>query len=122
MARILLVEDEVPLLTLLARYLNRAGHEVQACATAAEAWACFEAAPEAFAVVVADLTLPDGSGDGLIRRMLETNGLLWVVVCSGYPFDVESLGMADPCRGTFLQKPFLPRALGDALERLLEPV
>jgi DNA-binding response OmpR family regulator len=119
MARILLVEDEKPLLNLLSRYLSHAGYEVQGCGTAAEAWSCFAAEPEGFDVVVADLTLPDGPGDGLVRRMLETNGSLWVVVSSGYPFDLDTLGMADPSRGAFLQKPFLPRALGEVLQRFL---
>ncbi|MCC7497513.1 MAG: response regulator transcription factor [Bryobacterales bacterium] len=116
MARILLVEDEPPLLNLLERYLVRSGHEVNACATAAEAWREFEAEPDAYSIVVADLTLPDGSGVGLVRRMLEWNGSLWIIVCTGYPFDLQTLGMAEPGRGAVLQKPFLPRVLGEVVE------
>ncbi len=115
MTRILLVEDEEPLSKLLARYLVRTGHEVSTCATAADAWNRFALEPEIFSVIVADLTLPDGSGVELVRRMLDRNGSLCVVVCTGYPFDLEALGMADPSRGAFLQKPFLPRALGEVL-------
>jgi DNA-binding NtrC family response regulator len=118
MARIVLVEDEAPLLALLERYLVRCGHAVRSFATASAAWEAFEAEPEAFELAVADLTLPDGTGDGLARRMLERNPALKVVVCTGYPFDLETLGIEDTSRAAYLQKPFLPRALGAVLEEL----
>ncbi len=103
---------------LLERFLQRAGHTVVSCTCATEAWACFEPEPEAFSLVIADLTLPDGSGDGLVRRMLEHNPALSVIVSTGYPFDLESLGIGDLSRAAFLQKPFLPRVLGEVLARI----
>jgi len=119
MARILLIEDEAPLLSLLGRYLKRSGYDVEPCSTAEEAWTAFEADTEGFTAVVADQTLPDGDGEGLVRRMLERNPGLYVVVSTGYPFDLATLNLKDPTRGAFLQKPFLPKALGEALERML---
>jgi len=119
MARILLIEDEAPLLALLGRYLERTGYEVAPCATAEAAWSAFEADTESFTAVVADQTLPDGDGYGLVRRMLERNPGLYVVVSTGYPFDLATLNLEDPARGAFLQKPFLPKALGEVLGRIL---
>lgn len=119
MARILLVEDEVPLLNLLQRYLARSGHEVAACATAARAWQVFDAAPDGFPVVVADLTLPDGSGLELVRGMSERSRFLSVVVCSGYPLDLQAVRLAATSRGVVLQKPFQPQVLGEVVNTLL---
>lgn len=119
MARILLVEDEAPLLHLLQKYLARSGHEVAACATAAKAWEIFDAEPERFPVVVADLTLPDGSGVELVRRMSERNENLSAIICSGYPLDLRTLGLAATNRGVVLQKPFLPHVLGGVVDTLL---
>src|SRR5581483_7408444 len=56
--RILVVDDEVPLLSLLQRYLGRLGYEVDTAATAETALDHFAAGPERYACVLTDLTLP----------------------------------------------------------------
>ncbi len=47
--RILLVDDEAPLLDLLRRYLERLGYQVDSCLTPADALARFEADPARYA-------------------------------------------------------------------------
>ena len=118
--RLLLVDDEISLLGLLEKYLLRLGYQVDACATANDAWQRFEQMPEAYAAVVADLTLPDMSGEELLNRVLRLSPSARVLVCSGYPFDISRLPLANPAQAGFLQKPFLPKALAEALDRLLK--
>src|ERR1700675_859756 len=102
-ARILLVDDEAPLLDLLKRYLERLGYEVDACLTPAEALKSFAADPSRYSLVLTDLTLPGMSGDAMVAHMRAIAPHLRVIISSGYPYEPKGK------RTGFLQKPFLPK-------------
>lgn len=119
--RILLVEDELPLLQLLEKYLQRLGFEVETHLKPVEALQRFEAAPEQYNLVIADLGLPDMHGDTLLTRMLEIRPELRILVCSGSPFFVETLPQPLQQQVGFLQKPFMPKMLDEALRQLMGP-
>jgi two-component system cell cycle sensor histidine kinase/response regulator CckA len=112
--RILLVDDEAPLLDLLKRYLERIGYEVDSCLTPAAALARFEADPERYSLVLTDLTLPGMSGDEMLTQMRVSAPQLRAIVASGYPYQPREKGTG------FLQKPFLPKMLADQIEKLLK--
>jgi DNA-binding NtrC family response regulator len=107
--RVLVVEDDLQLLRLLVRYLERAGMETEGTETAASATERFR--PGAYTHVLADLTLPDGSGLELAGAFLRADPNLRVVLCSGYPLALEMLPEGDRERATLLQKPFSPQEL-----------
>jgi DNA-binding NtrC family response regulator len=117
-ARILLVEDEQPLLQLIQKYLQRLGFEVEIYAKSLDALKSFEAAPDRYHMVIADLGMPDMPGDTLLTRMLEIRPDLRILVCSGSPFFIENLPAALQKQVAFLQKPFIPKMLAEAVERL----
>ncbi len=117
-SRILLVEDEESLRSLLARFLSRAGYEVLAAGAGEEALRIFTAEPDRFAAAIVDLTLPDMSGEALLTRLRESRPDLPVVVSSGTArTTAEFAHGAAPVR--FLQKPFLPVRLAEALAEML---
>jgi DNA-binding response OmpR family regulator len=118
-ARILLVEDELPLLQLLERYLSRVGFQVQTYSASVEALRDFEAAPDRYDLVIADLGMPEIPGDTMVARMLEIRPDLLVLICSGSPFYVSNLPKALEKQVGFLQKPFLPKMMLEAIEALL---
>jgi CheY-like chemotaxis protein len=113
-ARILLVDDEAPLLELLTRYLERLGYEVDACLTSSDALARFEADPARYALVLTDLTLPGMKGDEMLDKMRVIAPKLKAIVASGYPYQVSGVGTRS------IQKPFLPKMLAEQIEDLLK--
>jgi two-component system, cell cycle sensor histidine kinase and response regulator CckA len=117
--RILLVEDEPPLLQLIEKYLQRLGFEVETYLTSLEALRNFEAEPGRYGLVIADLGMPDMPGDTLLTRMLEIRPDLRILVCSGSPFFIENLPKSLQRQVAFLQKPFVPKMLAQAVENLL---
>jgi DNA-binding NtrC family response regulator len=117
--KILLVEDEPPLLQLIDKYLQRLGFSVRTHLKSIEALHDFEAEPDYYDLVIADLGMPDMSGDTLLTRMLEIRPDLRILVCSGSPFFIENLQPSLQRQVAFLQKPFVPKMLGEAVERLL---
>jgi DNA-binding NtrC family response regulator len=113
--RILVVEDEVSLIQLLEKYLRRLGYEVDAYSASKDALARFEAAPRSY-----DLGMPDIPGDTLLTRMLEIRPDLRILICSGSPFYLSNLPEALEKQVAFLQKPFVPKMLAEAIVRLLD--
>jgi two-component system, cell cycle sensor histidine kinase and response regulator CckA len=113
MGRILLVDDEAPLLDLLKRYLERLGYQVDACLTPVDALVHFEADPARYSLVLTDLTLPGMSGDEMIARMRAQDPKLRAIISSGYPYEPQSKHTG------FLQKPFLPKMLADMIDKML---
>jgi len=118
-ARILLVEDELSLIQLLEKYLKRLGYEVEPYSASKDALQSFESAPQSYDLVIADLGMPDIPGDTLLTRMLEIRPDLRILICSGSPFFLANLPKALEKQVAFLQKPFVPKMLSEAVAQLL---
>jgi DNA-binding NtrC family response regulator len=118
--KILLVEDEPPLLQLIGKYLVRMGFEVETHLRSFDALRSFEAAPHGYDMVIADLGMPDLPGDTLLTRMIEIRPDLRILVCSGSPFFIENLPNSQQQQVAFLQKPFVPKMLSEAVRNLLQ--
>ncbi len=118
--KILLVEDEPPLLQLIEKYLRRLGFEVDTNLKSFDALKSFEAEPDRYGMVIADLGMPDMPGDTMLTRMLEIRPDLRILVCSGSPFFIQNLPSALQRQVAFLQKPFMPKMLADAVQNLLK--
>ncbi|MDW8354997.1 MAG: response regulator [Bryobacterales bacterium] len=114
--RILVVEDEPTLASLLKRYLARLGYEVDVCSSAAEALE--QALDGKYRLVVADRSLPDMAGEELLSRLCEADAQLRAILLSGYLFELSSLPARCHERVRFLQKPFLPEALAALVSEL----
>lgn len=118
--KILLVEDEPPLLQLIEKYLQRMGFEVETHLAPFDALRNFEAAPDRYGMVIADLGLPGMPGEKLLTRMLEIRPDVRILVCSGSPFFIEKLPNSLDQQVAFLQKPFMPKMLAEAVQNLLK--
>jgi DNA-binding NtrC family response regulator len=112
--RLLIVDDEPNLLDLLSRYLGRVGYEVETCGDAKEALALFQAGPDRFSMAITDLSLSGLNGEDLIARIHQLRPGLPAIITSGYPYQPRAAGVG------FLQKPFLPQMLVDAVEQALK--
>jgi DNA-binding NtrC family response regulator len=118
--RLLLVDDETGLLDLMRRYLTRLGYEVDAYTNAHAAWQRFESQAGDYALVVVDWSMPGMSGDELLSQILAVNPGVRVLVCSGYQYNTSRLPKDLQPRIGFLQKPFVPKMLAEAVDNLMK--
>jgi len=118
-SQILIVDDEPTLLKMLAVYLRRLGYAVVTAGGTERAWAEVEAAPHGFALAVLDATMAGIPMVELAARMLAADPRLCVIAASGYPVDMAVLEAEAPGRVMFLQKPFSPAMLGNAVRRMI---
>ena len=124
MARILIVDDEESIRTVLAALLSREGHSVALAEDAEEALKLLR--EEEFDVVVADVILPRKSGLDLLRDVQEVQLQTRVILITGNP-EMESAAHALSAGAfDYLAKPILRKDITGAVaaavrtRRLLE--
>ena len=117
--RILLVDDEPPLLKMMSIYLQRRGYAVSTSASTEQASALIDAEPLSYGVAVLDATMTGLSMEELALKMLQANPSLRVLASSGYPVDMSRLEAAAPGRVAFLHKPFTPEMLAESVRGML---
>ena len=81
--RILLVDDEPALARLIARVLTSLGYVVTMSYSSPEALAQFQAAPDAFDLLMTDQTMPQMTGAALATAVRQLRPELPVLVCTG---------------------------------------
>lgn len=82
--RILVVDDEETVADSAAAMLESLGYAATAATSAAEALAVFKKDPNAFDLVITDLTMPNMSGDMLARSLQAVRPDIPVILSSGY--------------------------------------
>jgi DNA-binding NtrC family response regulator len=117
--RILIVDDEPPLLRMMGLFLGRLGYTVTTVDATDKAWELVQSDPTAFAAAVLDGSMDGMSMEELASRMLSVNPSLCILTASGYPVDMTALSAQAPGRVAFLLKPFTPQSLAAAVGRLL---
>ncbi|EYD72688.1 response regulator [Limimaricola hongkongensis] len=114
--RILIVEDTSDVAEAASASLGRAGFACDIAPTLADAQAC--AAITAYAAIVLDLNLPDGSGRDFLRERRRAGDLTPVLVLTAQ-FSVEDrVGALDEGADDYLVKPFDLRELEARLRAL----
>ncbi|MDB6026464.1 MAG: response regulator [Verrucomicrobiales bacterium] len=117
---ILLIEDEDIVRVLVRRLLEENGFTILDAATLARAREIWRTAGQSIDLLFADVQLPDGSVKELCREFLQDKPGLRVIFTSGYSEDVIQDTKCDvPC-SAFIQKPFNPRELLNAIREVFE--
>ena len=119
--RVLLVEDEAVVRSIVERTLVQAGYSVVVATSGDEALEFGDAHGDAsFDLLLTDVVMPGLSGLELGKRLSERWPGLRVLYISGYTEDVVNGEGVAGLGAPFLQKPFLPVDLLAAVRKLLD--
>lgn len=116
--RVLLVEDDPAIASLLERYLTRFQHQVRAFDDSFQALQQFAIDPHAYDIAVTDLSLEGLSGEELVVELLNKRPELPIIIATGYPYSTDHLPENVRKQVRILQKPFLPRELMEVLSKI----
>ncbi len=119
--QILLVDDEEMLVQVGTLMLNRLGYEVTGFTDSLKALECFRERPDAFDLVITDLTMPRMTGADLVRNLLALRSDLPVIVCSGYGDSIQVETLRKIGVRSFLRKPFILKLLAETVAGVLNP-
>ncbi|HEX7024038.1 MAG TPA: PAS domain S-box protein, partial [Gemmatimonadales bacterium] len=118
-ATVLLVEDDESVRRLTRRMLEQYGFAAVEARAGAEALGILESEKPRIDAVVSDVVMPGMSGRELVNLIRLRRPDIPVVFLSGYTGDELSEELRSGGRQAFLQKPFSPDALANALADLL---
>jgi PAS domain S-box-containing protein len=118
---VLIADDEDLVRDVAETMLRQMGFEVVAVGDGREAVRAFASAPERFALVLLDLTMPIMSGAEAFAAIRQIRPGVPVLVMSGYN-EQDSPFQGGPAPPAFLHKPFTLLGLRDRLQEVLGPV
>jgi signal transduction histidine kinase/ActR/RegA family two-component response regulator len=118
--RILLVDDEEPIVAMEKQMLEKLGYQVTACASSSEAWTVFSARPDQFDLMITDMTMPHMAGDWLSEKILDIRPNLPVILCTGYSDMIDENKAAALGIRKFVMKPVEKNELARAIRSALE--
>jgi PAS domain S-box-containing protein len=117
---LVLVADDEELVRNMARVtLERYGYRVEMAADGREALDRFRARPQAFAAVLLDLTMPEMTGEEVLRSIRGVRVDLPVVLSSGYTESEAMKRFHDLGVAGFLQKPYKATTLAQKIKQAL---
>ena len=117
--RVLVVDDEEPLLAVTCESLRRLGYEPTGFADAQAALADFERQPERYDAVLTDEVMPDFTGTQLATVLLGRRSNLPVILVSGYTGSIITELATSAGVREILKKPVHAQELAAALARAL---
>lgn len=117
--RILLVDDEEAIAKLQFQTLTRLGYTVTVKQNSSEALKAFRDHPEAYDLVITDMTMPGMTGEQLAREILALKPGMPIIVCTGFsenldPEQAEAMGVKG-----FLMKPVKKADLARVIRQAL---
>ena len=117
--KVLLVDDEEGLRSLMAIALEEAGCIVFQAADGEEGMTQFRRHQHELDVIVLDLTMPKLGGDEVFRRIRASRPEMRIILCSGYTEEdiarqFDGLGLSG-----FIEKPFTPSELIEKITLVL---
>ncbi|RAL23075.1 hypothetical protein DL240_09320 [Lujinxingia litoralis] len=118
---ILLVEDQADLRQLATMVLNAEGYKVLSASTPAEGVDIAELHPSRIDLIVTDVTMPGMNGRQLAERVLKSHPNASVLYISGYDHESVCQQRGIDARAPFLEKPFSPERLIEAVRALITP-
>jgi DNA-binding NtrC family response regulator len=115
MQRLLIVDDEPGVRSVLSCAFRRAGYEVRTAADPFQAMQLCTSEP--FDAILSDVQMPGMDGHSLIRWVASTHPHIRSILMSGY--DIQCGNCPYEGRCTLIQKPFLPREAVETVTRAL---
>ncbi|RPJ75166.1 MAG: response regulator, partial [Desulfobacteraceae bacterium] len=120
--RILFVDDEPAIAELGRRLLESLGYRVTSCKGALEALEHFSADPQAFDLLITDMTMPQMTGDRLAVTLMNIRPGLPVIVCTGFSELIGPERARDMGIRALIMKPFLKGEMAKAIRTALDPM
>lgn len=118
--RIMIVDDEEEIVTMGRQLLEKLGYSVITFTKPLDALESFRNGPDAFDLVITDMTMPVMTGTELARRILALRKDMPVILCTGFSElingdSAKALGISE-----YLMKPILISEIASTVRKVLD--
>ncbi len=118
--KILFVDDELPIVKMGRRVLERLGYEVETRTSSIEALELFQAKPYDFDLVISDMTMPGLTGDKLATEIMKIRRDIPVILCTGYSKKISDEIASKIGISAFAYKPMVKADLAKTIRDVLD--
>ncbi len=119
---ILIVDDEALLIDVLQQMLENLGYRVSATNDGKTALEMYCRKPDAFDLVLTDMTMPKMTGDELASELLKINADLPIILCTGYSAKISAETALRMGIRAFIYKPIVEIDLANIVRNVLDGV
>ena len=117
---ILFVDDEIALQEIGQQMLEHLGYRAVVTGSSLDALEIFSKSPEAYDLVITDMTMPHMTGEELARRLLTIRPDLPIILCTGYSEKFTSDKAREIGIRAFFMKPLAIEQLAIIVRRVLD--
>ncbi|HEY5674237.1 MAG TPA: PAS domain S-box protein [Malonomonas sp.] len=118
--KILIVDDELTVAEVTRARLETLGYQGTIRTSSREALELFRAAPEAYDLVITDLTMPEMTGGQLAKELLAIRADLPIIMCTGFSTNIDDDKFRSIGIRTLLLKPVDNKELAHAVRSALD--
>ena len=117
---ILFVDDEEAMVSLSRQLLERLGYRVETRTDPFEALKLFRSHPEAFDLIITDMTMPHMTGKELATAILKINPELPIILCTGFSETISEEAAKHIGIQAFILKPIVMNELAETMRKVLD--
>ncbi|MBI9076569.1 MAG: transporter substrate-binding domain-containing protein [Desulfatibacillum sp.] len=118
--RILLVDDEEPVVRLEKQMLERLGYHVTERTSSSDALKAFQANPSAFDLVISDMTMPHMTGDLLALKLISIRPDIPIIICTGFSERINKENAEAAGIKGLLMKPIIRSEMAQMIRSVLD--
>lgn len=117
---ILFVDDEKSIVNMSRRMLELLGYKVEATTSPIEALALFRSKPDQYDLIITDMTMPQMTGNNLIKKILTIRPDMPTILCTGFSeiIDEERVKEMGSCQ--YIEKPLDKRDFAVTIRQVLD--
>ncbi len=118
--RILFIDDEDPISRLGKQVLSKLGYSVTAHTCSVAAFDDFRSDPNAYDLIVTDMTMPKMTGDSLAKEVRRIRPNFPIILCTGYSKKISTRGVEIKDVSAVLMKPVSNQDLAKTVREVLD--
>lgn len=119
---ILFIDDEASIVNMNRQILERLGYQVDTRMNPEDALNLFQSRPQAYDLVITDMTMPQMTGVQLAERLKTLRSDIPVIICTGYSSLIDAKKASELEMDAYVMKPITKRAIATTIRSVLNKV
>lgn len=118
--RILFVDDEAAMVDVGRYRLERLGYKIETKTSPVDALEAFHDNPDQFDLVITDMSMPQMTGDQLVKEILKTRPDMPTILCTGFSEKIDEDKAKEMGIREYIEKPINRRDLAFMVRKVLD--
>lgn len=114
------VDDEAPIAKMGNQILERLGYSLTTRTCSIEALELFQSKPDAFDLVITDITMPNMTGDKLAIALMKIRPEIPVILLTGYSKKISNKSASEIGMRALANKPIVKAELAKTVRKVLD--